>query len=148
MNFRFPKGLLMIVSDAMTDYFASAHIRSTIGDVMEKMLSEGLDRLFIVNDSSKLVGNFQEPFLMEAIFDHRLQNEPVSSVMQQSFLKLGPDDQIERAFEKFIAHRTSEFPVVSDTGKLVGVLTRRQILRAILDRKQDPRKRIFAASVA
>jgi len=102
----------MIVRDAMTDYFASANIRSTVGDAMEKMLSEGLDVLLIVDDSSKLVGSLREPFLMEALLDQQLQDDLVSLHMESDSISAAPDELITSVIEKFQRHQTSEFPVV------------------------------------
>ena len=59
----------MVVRDVMTDYFASAHINSTISDAMDKMLAEGLNNLLIVDDRNQLVGRIEEPLLMMAAFD-------------------------------------------------------------------------------
>lgn len=136
----------MIVRDAMTDYFASANIRSTVGDAMEKMLSEGLDVLLIVDDSSKLVGSLREPFLMEALLDHQLQNDLVSLHMETDSISAFPEEPITSVIEKFQRHQSSEFPVVIG-GKLVGILTRRQLLRAVLSSKEQKLRR-FSTYVA
>lgn len=119
----------MVVRDAMTDYFASANIRSTVGDAMDKMLAEGLDTLLIVDDSSKLVGSLRESFLMEALLDRKLQHDSVSIHMERHFISICPDESIYSVVVKFLQNQTSELPVLV-SGKLVGVLTRRQLLRA------------------
>lgn len=136
----------MIVRDTMTDYFASANIRSTVGDAMEKMLSEGLDTLLIVDDSSKLVGSIREPFLMEAMLDQQLQDDLVSLHMERHSISAAPEEPVTSVLEKFHQLQASELPVLVG-GKLVGVLTRRQLLRAILGSKQLKLRR-FATNVA
>ena len=61
--------IYMVVQDVMSDYFASAHISSTVNDAMDKMLSEGLASLLIVDDQNQLVGRIEESMLMSAAFD-------------------------------------------------------------------------------
>ena len=128
----------MVVSDVMTEYFASAHISSTVGDVMEKMLEEGLNTMLIVDDKSQLVGSIEESLLMVAAFDEQWRNNPVSLHMERNFITIRPDEPIGQVVEKFMLHRTCDFPVL-DEGKLVGVLTRRQLLRAVLDQETKPK---------
>ncbi|MEM9412650.1 MAG: CBS domain-containing protein, partial [Planctomycetota bacterium] len=95
----------MIVRDVMNDYFASAHINSTVGDVMEKMLDEGLSTLLIVDDRSQLVGCIEEDLLMVAAFDEQWRNNPVSLHMERNFITIRPDEAVGQVVEKFLLHR-------------------------------------------
>ena len=92
------------------------------------MLDEGLETLLIVDDKSQLVGSIEESLLMVAAFDEHWRNNPVSLHMERKFITVRPDEPIGQVIEKFMLHRASEFPVVSEE-KLIGVLTRRQLLR-------------------
>ncbi len=134
----------MVVRDVMCEYFASAHINSTVGDVMEKMLDEGLETLLIVDDRSQLVGSIEESLLMVAAFDEQWRNNPVSLHMERKFVTVRPDEHVGQVIEKFMLHRSSEFPVLAE-GKLIGVLTRRQLLRAVLGKKQEIRPNHLAS---
>ena len=121
----------MVVRNLMSDFFASAHISSTVNDAMEKMLVEGLDNLLIVDDRNQLVGRIEESLLMVAAFDDQWRNNPVSLHMERNFITIRPDEPVSQVVEKFLLHRVSEFPVLSE-GKLIGVLTRRQLLRSVM----------------
>jgi len=121
----------MVVRNVMSDYFASAHLSSTVNDAMNKMLSEGLNNLLIVDDRNQLVGRIEESMLMVAAFDEQWRSNPVSLHMQRNCITVRPDEPVAQVTEKFLLHRTSEFPVLSE-GKLIGVLSRRQLLRAVL----------------
>lgn len=136
------RGQQMIVSDVMTPYFASAHISSTVGDVMEKMLEEGLSTMLIVDDRSELVGSIEESLLMIAAFDEQWRNNPVSLHMDRKFVTIRPDEPVGQVVEKFMLHRCNEFPVL-DHGKLIGVLTRRQLLRSVLGNQERAAKNAF-----
>ncbi len=133
----------MVVSDSMTDYFASAHISSTIGDAMEKILREGLTQLLIVDDRSRLVGLIEESLLMETIFEARLKRDSVTRHMKTDFESVNPGDPVAEVVEKFRRRGVSEFPV-TENGKLVGVLTRRQLLRALLKHSRPEKSALLA----
>lgn len=133
----------MVVSDIMTPYFASAHISSTVGDVMEKMLEEGLSTMLIVDDKSQLVGSIEESLLMVAAFDEQWRNNPVSLHMDRKIVTIRPGEPVGQVVEKFMLHRVNEFPVLQD-GKLIGVLTRRQLLRSVLGNQERTPKSVFS----
>ena len=121
----------MVVRDVMTDYFASAHINSTFSDAMDKMLAEGLNNLLIVDDRNQLVGRIEEPLLMMAAFDDQWLDNPVSMHMEREIISIRPDEPVNQVVEKFLLYRSADFPVL-DEGKLIGVLTRRQLLLSLI----------------
>ncbi len=121
----------MKIHHAMTGYFASAHTSSTVGDALEKMLGEGLGYLWIVDDKSRLVGSIREPMLLDAVFDQQWRDQCVTHHMDRQMVTVGPDDQVEDVLQKFRQHQVSEFPVTWQQ-KLIGIITRRQMLRAIM----------------
>lgn len=132
----------MVVRDVMTDYFASAHISSTVSDAVDKMLAEGLDNLLIVDDRNQLVGRIEESLMMVAALDSQWLAQSVNLHMERNFVTIRPDETVGQVVEKFLLHQASDFPVLEE-GKLIGVLTRRQLLRAVLSQnhlKAPPRK--------
>ena len=121
----------MVVREAMTDYFASAHISSTLGDTMDKMLGEGLGILFVVDDKSEVVGSIGERLLMHVLENPEMRDEPATNYMDRRASLIEMDDDMMQAARLFRQLGVSELPVV-DENKLVGVLTIRQMLRAML----------------
>ena len=130
----------MDVRHAMTDYFASAHVNSSVEDVIEKMLGEGLSKLFIVDDSSQLVGSMDESMLINGIFDEAWRNSPARLQMNTDCETVSLDTDVKMVLEKFRESGLAEFPVI-EQGKLIGVLTRRQLMRAILNRSPAKNRR-------
>lgn len=122
--------MVMVVRQAMTDYFASAHISSTLGDAMDKMLAEGLGILFVVDDKSQVVGWIGERLLMHVIDNPEMRDDPATQYMDRGISVIQLDDDLVQASHLFRQLGVSELPVV-DENKLVGVLTIRQMLRAI-----------------
>ncbi|EJW13044.1 Putative zinc metalloprotease [Rhodovulum sp. PH10] len=56
---------------------------------------------------------------------------PVSAAMITSYATLAPDEPIEAAIETLLRTSQQEFPVVDPAGRLVGVLSRADMIRAL-----------------
>jgi len=120
----------MIVREAMTAYFASAHNSSTLGDSMDKMLRERPGILYVVPDKSNILGSINEKLLMHVIDNPQMRVEPAIRFMDRKVSSVKRHDNLVRAAQLFQQTGVSELPVVEEN-KLVGVLTVRQMLRAI-----------------
>lgn len=56
---------------------------------------------------------------------------PVSAAMMTQFARLAPDAQIEEAVDTLLRTSQSEFPVTDAAGRIVGVLSRADMIRAV-----------------
>ena len=65
-----------------------------------------------------------------------LEHVPVSDVMSTDFRTLSPADSLARAADLTIEGFQQDFPVIAD-GTLVGLLTRRDLLKGLTDRGRD-----------
>ena len=64
---------------------------------------------------------------------------PVTYAMMTQFATLSPDASVDEAVQTLLQTSQSEFPVVDDLGKPVGVLGRADLIRAIKTRGADAR---------
>ena len=58
-------------------------------------------------------------------------SKPISTIMTSKVRTIAADDTIEHASTLMIKHRVNRLPVVNDAGKLVGILTRGDIIQAV-----------------
>jgi len=58
-------------------------------------------------------------------------SKPVSTIMTSNVQTIAIDDTIEHASTLMIKHRVNRLPVVDDVGKLVGIVTRGDIIQAV-----------------
>ena len=59
---------------------------------------------------------------------------PVSAAMMTQLARLRPEAQIDEAVDTLLRTSQSEFPVVDADGRLVGVLSRADLIRALKER--------------
>ena len=57
----------------------------------------------------------------------------VSDYMTRDLITLSPETEINRAMSVLLDHRISGAPVVNETGKLIGVLSKKDCLRAAIE---------------
>ncbi len=126
------------------------------GRVVRALLATRMDYARATNIAARLgqfmafvfgfVGLFWNPFLLfialfvwigaqqEAGFAQMksaLANTPLRTVMITDFRTLAPDDTLARAVEHILAGFQQDFPVVERDGRIVGVLTRAGLIRAL-----------------
>jgi CBS domain-containing protein len=88
----------------------------------------------VINESGKLVGILSEKdcmkVMVQAAFD-RLPSGEVQDFMSTEVKAIAPDATLMTAVDIFLSHPFRRLPVMDD-GKLVGQISRREVLSAIL----------------
>lgn len=84
----------------------------------------------VVAREGELLGIFTERDLLNRILDDAgLLDRPVGEVMTTPLVTVTTDTPIDEAFEAMTERSIRRLPVVSDEGKLVGIVTERDLLR-------------------
>jgi signal-transduction protein with cAMP-binding, CBS, and nucleotidyltransferase domain len=109
------------------------HGRVDIGDpifrVVDEMKSKGRGAV-VVEDHGTLVGIFTERDLMSRL-DHAdalWQHVIVRDVMTPDPIVIHPDDSLAEALRRLVAGKRRHLPVVDPAGKVLGLLSIRDIL--------------------
>ena len=62
-----------------------------------------------------------------------LMSRSVGDLMTTELLHVAPTTRLTRVLETMVAHRTRSLPVVGDDGKLAGIISREDVMRALDD---------------
>ena len=104
-------------------------------EAMNQILNSGITAAPVVDESGSLVGILSEVDLMPVVIQDSYYDEPlgiVSDYMKTPVDTVDPNLDIYTLAERFIHEHRRRYPVV-DAGKLVGQVSRRDVLRAALD---------------
>ncbi len=104
-------------------------------EAMNQILNSGITAAPVVDESGSLVGILSEVDLMPVVIQDSYYDEPlgiVSDYMKTPVDTVDPNLDIYTLAERFIHERRRRHPVV-DAGKLVGQVSRRDVLRAAID---------------
>ncbi len=110
--------------------------RQTIGNARELLTRYNVNVLPVVDDAGLVVGLISRQTAEKAAH-HGLQAHSVSSYMDGSFTVVASDTPLQQLQELIVAENQRLVPVV-DEGRLVGVLTRTDLLRQMLSFEQHP----------
>jgi CBS domain-containing protein len=125
------------ISDYMSKKLVSFNDELSIYEAMHTLLKHRISGAPVVNENQELIGVLSEGDCLKEIIKGRYDNElyltgTVGDHMTKEVVSIEPTMTILDAANLFLRKRYRRFPVVKD-GKLVGLLTISDILRAIND---------------
>ncbi len=118
--------------------------KMNVVEAMEDLLKHRISGAPVVDEAGNMVGILSEVDLMQVVVQDSYYDESVGIVedyMRVDVDVIDPELDIYTLAEKFIKEHRRRYPVVSN-GKLVGQISRRDVLRATEDfLKKDKPKR-------
>jgi len=123
------------VADYMTRNLVTLKPHVSVNDSIRILLENRISGAPVVDDSGSLVGVFSESDCLKGALQasyHETEIGSVAEYMTQDPQTISPDSSILDAAEILIADQRRRLPVV-DKGKLVGQISRRDLLRAVDD---------------
>ncbi len=120
-------------SDIMTESVRTLTPDHKVIHAKELMKVKKISGLPIVDKKKKMVGIISIEDIIKAL-EHGQIDAPVSELMTRNVVTLHVKDNLGVIVDKFNAYRLGRFPVLDDQGKLVGIVTREDILHGILER--------------
>ncbi len=107
---------------------------ASIKDAIELLISRRVSGLPVVDNSGALVGILTEFALLGLAYDSNIQNDTVQSHMTRETMTVDAKDCVNKIADLCIVHRIHRLPVL-DRGRLVGLVSRGDILRALYEAK-------------
>jgi CBS domain-containing protein len=115
------------IRDIMSKVVVSIRPDATLMDAVKVLTKHHLSGAPVISTDGKLVGFISEPNLMDVLFDADVRKARVSDFMTTEVQFVRPDESISEAAAIFAMYGIRRLPVV-EKGRLVGVLTRRDML--------------------
>lgn len=126
---------LSSVSDHMTRDLVTLSPEQEINNAAHVLLKHGISGAPVVDDGRQLLGILTEKDCLRAALEanyYRDWGKPVSAYMKRDVTTIEAHVDILRACQVFLDGPFRRFPVV-DTGELVGLISRTDVLRALTD---------------
>lgn len=120
------------IRKVMSDCAVAIRPDDTLADAVRVLCDHHLSGAPVVSASGEVVGFISETELMDVLFDEESRSAAVSAFMNRDIHVARPDDSISSAAAMFALYGVRRLPVV-DRGALVGVVTRRDLLRYTLE---------------
>ncbi|MDR6299614.1 CBS domain-containing protein [Mesonia maritima] len=106
-------------------------------EVMENLIKNRISGGPVVNDKNELIGIISEGDCIKQISESRYYNQPMENMKVEDYMAtsvetVAPDMHLFDVANKFLSLRKRRFPVC-DQGKLVGLISQKNILKAALE---------------
>ena len=124
------------VKTIMTPNPFSVGPETTIDEAISKMLEHRVSGLPVVDAAGQLLGVISEIDIIDLVFDADIDTSTVGDYMARDVATLSPEASLDDAASKFSSLSVRRFPVLDD-GRLVGILSRRDLLRFIRDARKQ-----------
>lgn len=127
------------VSDYMSTNLITFKEDQSVLQVMDTLIKKKISGAPVVNDKYELVGIISEGDCMKQISESRYHNHPMENLSVQNHMIKNVDTidgnmNVFDAANKFLESKHRRFPIVKD-GKLVGLISQKDVLKAALDLK-------------
>ena len=105
----------------------------TLWQAKELMKIRKISGIPVVNDQRKLIGIISIEDIIMALEKNYIK-EPIGDHMTKRVVSFSPDEPLESIVSKFERYHFGRFPVVDKNKRILGVISKKDITRAILER--------------
>jgi CBS-domain-containing membrane protein len=120
-------------ADIMTTNVITAKKDMLLTDVIALLLRWHISALPVVDYEDKIVGIVSEIDLVNLTFDGNAADTTVEEVMVTDIISFSPSTQLADLVQTFSKRHLRRVPII-ENGKVVGIISRRDILREMLRR--------------
>jgi len=137
----------MKVSEIMTTNVITASPEDTIKDAILQLRRKNISGVPVVDKNGKVLGTFSETDVAKALPDilneaqyiplvdvRELTSEPIKRVMHMPAITIKADTGVNEAANVILTEYRHRLPVVDDNGKLIGLVSLGDIIKALLNK--------------
>lgn len=121
---------MLAAGEIMSTNLKTVHPNTSIQEAIEILINQRVSGLPVIDDQNRLVGMITEFALLAVAYDRSVSKQTVSQHMTRDVITVNVDDPASRVADLCIVHRVRRVPVMRE-GRLVGVIARRDVLRAL-----------------
>lgn len=139
---------LPVAGEFMNDHVLSFSPATEVADAVQKLLRRGYSGAPVVDEGGRVVGVLSEMDCLRVLSSAAYEGWPAGVVgdnMTREVDTVSDRDDVFSVAGKFTSGTHRRFPVVDGDGKLVGLITRRDLVRA-LDRFRHEQERARLAN--
>lgn len=122
---------MAVIREVMSESIVTVRPDDPLSEAVKTLCDHHLSGAPVVSSGGQVLGFISEFGLMDVLFDARARTAPVSEYMSYDVHVIHPEDSIAQAATMFALYGVRRLPVV-ENGTLLGVVTRRDLLRNTL----------------
>jgi CBS domain-containing protein len=119
--------IVITIREVMNRNVVAVRPETTVEETIVFLTRNHIGGSPVVNEDGELVGMVSELALIDVVFDRAIRFAPISNYMNPELQVVGPEEPITRAAQLFALYSFRRLPIV-ENGKLIGILTRRDLM--------------------
>lgn len=126
----------MIVKDFMDTNFARINNEMPVITASIELITKEALGGPVVDNNNRLVGWISEQECLQVTTQFAYHNQRVAlvkDIMREDVLSIKMDETIFSLAEKMGGTQPKNYPIIDDNDKVIGVITRRHVLKSLLD---------------
>lgn len=124
-------GLSVNVGSLIKKTPITVRLGTSIRDAIKIMYSNNVGSVVIVDEDFRPVGIFTERDTLRVIAKDIPLDSPIEEVMSRNLIVLNAKESIYKAISVMSTHNIRHTPIIGDDGKLIGVISIRDIIDKI-----------------
>ncbi|WP_457568136.1 CBS domain-containing protein [Desulfurobacterium sp.] len=130
-----------VAGDIMSSPAQTVKDTMTVKECLSFLMKQGINAAPVLDEKGMLVGVVNRSLTDKAYY-MGMENEPVSTVMEREFSSVFPDTPVSEIEEIIVSNQQTLVPVI-DGGRVVGVITRTDILTNLYRDEIDESERFY-----
>lgn len=123
----------VLVKEFMSNRLAYLQPRDTLRQAIRLFRTTRLEGAPVVDGEGRVTGIFTKSILFDSLLDDRDLDEPVSKFMNQQVVTVSPNVSFAQISEQVRRTNVGQAVVATEDGLVVGMLTKVDIIRALLE---------------
>jgi CBS domain-containing protein len=127
-----------VAGDVMTRNVITAKENDLMVDAIDWMCRYNISGLPVVDDQRRVVGVISEFVVLETIYEPEVSRLKVHDCMSRRVITVSPQTTLKEVVDRLVLHRIRRVLVVDENDVLLGVVSRRDLVRYAHDRLVEP----------
>jgi CBS domain-containing protein len=119
---------MLLVKHMMLTNVITASPNMTVKETIKTLYEKHVGCVVTIDEDRECIGIFTERDAVRLVAKDVLLNQPLDNVMTKNVVTIQEDSSINEVRRIICAHRIRHLPVVNQKGKLVGLLSVRDLL--------------------
>ncbi len=119
---------MLLVKHMMVTNIITASPNMTVKETIEMLYEKHIGCVVSIDDDKKCIGIFTERDAIRLVAENVQLDQPLDNVMTKNVVTIQEDSSINEAKRTIYTHRIRHLQVVNQKGRLVGLLSVRELL--------------------